>query len=245
MTSPMHIRLVATLGLSGLSALACGGAALEATSPAAPGSSATSTAPATAPVARPAATLAPTSSAGGGLWAVTDKSRATVRVREQLVGVSFPSDAVLVATGATGSFQLNDDGTFSPDSRISFDIATLRSDESARDNFIKQDTLNVRRFSRAELVPTKASGLTLPLATSGVFTFTLAGKMTVHGTEHEVTFDVQAKRDGAELNAIATANPPLRFGDFGMSVPAVPFRVVSVVDEIRLVVEIVAAGPRS
>ena len=64
MTSPMHIRLAATLGLSGLIALACGGAALEATSPAAPGSSATSTAPATAPVASPAATLAPTSSAG-------------------------------------------------------------------------------------------------------------------------------------------------------------------------------------
>ena len=239
MTSRVSTRLAATLGFSTLLAAACGGATLTAASPA------PATAQIATPTAAPTAIVAARRSAAGAAWTVTEKSRATVRVREQLVGVSFPSDAVLVATGAAGTFALNDDGTFSPDSKISFDLVTLRSEESARDNFVKQDTLAVRRFPKAELVPTKATGLTLPLASSGQFTFTLTGKMTVHGREHETTFDVQAKRDGSELSATATANPPLRFGDFGMSAPAVPFRVVSVVDEIKLVVEIVATGPKT
>jgi polyisoprenoid-binding protein YceI len=67
--------------------------------------------------------------------------------------------------------------------------------------------------------------------------------MTIHGTTKDVTFDVSAKRDGANLTATATANPAWKFADFGMRAPSVPFRVVSVVDEIRLAIEIVATGP--
>ena len=47
----------------------------------------------------------------------------------------------------------------------------------------------------------------------------------------EVTFDVTAKRDGSDLTATATANPSWKFGDFGMTAPSVPFRVLSVTDE--------------
>ncbi len=191
-------------------------------------------------------TSAPTASAVAAAagWTVSDKSKATVSVREQLVGVNLPSDAVLTATGASGSFQLNDDGTFTPDSKISFDLTTLTSDESNRDNFIKQDTLQVRQFPKAEFVLTKVTGLALPMPTSGDFTFKLTGSMTIHGTTKEVTFDVQAKRSAGDLVATATANPTWKFGDFGMRAPSVPFRVVSVTDEIRLVVDIVAARPK-
>ena len=180
---------------------ACGGAATPSTAPAP-----TATAPGTAgPVAQ-------------GTWSVGDTSKATVRVREQLVGVSAPSDAVLVATGATGSFTLNVDGTFTSDSKISFDLTTLTSDQRDRDRFIKMDTLR------------------------GDFTLTLSGKMTIHGTTKEVTFDVLGKRDGANLTATATANPTWKFADFGMTAPSVPFRVVSLVDEIKVVVDLVATA---
>jgi polyisoprenoid-binding protein YceI len=165
-----------------------------------------------------------------------------VSVREQLVGVSLPSDAVLVATGASGSFAVNADGTFSADSKITFDLTTLTSDQRNRDDFVKMDTLAVRQFPTATFVPTKATGLTLPLATNAEATFTLAGKMTIHGVTKDVTFDVVAKRSGSQLTATATANPTWKFEDFGMRAPSVPFRVVSVVDEIRLVVQIVASG---
>jgi polyisoprenoid-binding protein YceI len=175
---------------------------------------------------------------------ITDKSTATIRVREQLVGVSLPSDAVLTATGAKGSFQLNSDGTFGSGSKITFDLTTLSSDERNRDSFIKRDTLAVSQFPTAEFVPTKTSGLTLPLATSGTFTFTLTGNMTIRGKTKEVTFDVTAKRDGTDLTATATSNPNWKFGDFGMSPPSSPLRVLSVTDEIRAAIDIVATGPK-
>jgi polyisoprenoid-binding protein YceI len=144
--------------------------------------------------------------------------------------------------GGTGAFSLKADGTFSSDSKITFDLTTLSSDSRDRDNFVKQDTLQTRQFPKAELVPTKTSGLTLPLASSGTFTFRLTGNLTIHGKTKEVTFDVVAKRNGVELTATATLAPTLKFGDFGMTPPTSSFRVLSIVDEIRLVVEIAATG---
>lgn len=221
---------VAALALFSLIAVACGTAAAPAPA---------STVPATATL-----TTAPTTPvASANVWIVGSASKATVSVREQLVGRNAPNDAVLVATGGTGSFDLNADGTFTPASKIVFDLTTLTSDSRDRDNFVKSDTINVRQFPKAELVPAKVTGLALPLPASGTFTFTLTGKMTIHGVTKDVTFDVQAKRDGASITATATAAPSWKFGDFGMTVPVLPFRVVSVVDELRVVVDLVATGP--
>ena len=229
MTMPARVRyIVAVIGV--LLVAACGGPATLSVASATP--TATPTDSATAAAASDAA------------WTVTDKSKATIRVREQLVGVSLPSDAVLTATGAKGSFTLNADGTFASGSKITFDLTTLASDERDRDNFIKNDTLQVRQFPTAEFVPTKTTGLTVPLATSGTFAFTLTGNMTIKGKTKEVTFDVTAKRDGSDLTATATANPSWKFGDFGMTAPSVPFRVLSVTDEIRAAIDIVATGPK-
>ena len=232
MTTFSHPRSLAGAIGAGLLVAACGGSATVSIDSATP----------TATTAASTAAAAATASADA--WTITDKSKATIRVREQLVGVSLPSDAVLTATGAKGSFTLNTDGTFAPGSKITFDLTTLSSDERDRDNFIKRDTLRVSQFPTAEFVPTKTSGLTVPLATSGTFTFTLTGTMTIKGQTHEVTFDVTAKRDGGDLTATATANPSWKFGDFGMTAPSVPFRVLSVTDEIRAAVEIVATGPK-
>lgn len=225
MTSPALKRVAAMPLASAIFLLAACGGATPASATAAP----TATARAT-----------PSSAAATDAWTITDASKATVSVREQLVGVNLPSDAVLVAKGAKGTFALKDDGTFSSDSKITFDLTTLTSDQNQRDNFVKMDTLQTRQFPTAEFVPTKTTGLRLPLASSGEFTFKLTGQMTIHGKTKEVTFDVIAKRSGNELTATATAAPTWKFADFGMTAPSVPFRVVSVVDEIRVVVDLVA-----
>lgn len=230
-------RIAVPLATASFMLGACGGAAVAPTASPAPtavASTATPTPTATATASATNATVAT------GTWTVSDTCKATVRVREQLVGVNLPSDAVLVATGATGTFVVKDDGTFSPDSKITFDLTTLASDQRDRDNFVKMDTLQTRQFPKAEFVPTKTSGLTLPMPASGEFTFKLTGQITIHGKTKEVTFDVVAKRNGNDFTATATATPTWKFGDFGMSAPSVPFRVVSVVDEIRVVVDLVA-----
>jgi len=221
------------IALVSLVAIACGGAA-------------TTTSPTPAPTATPtqtaSATAAPAAVAGSATWTVSNTSKVTVKVREQLVGVNLPSDAVLAATGGTGSFTVNPDGSFSADSKVTFELSTLSSDQRDRDNFVKQDTLQVRQFPTAAFVPTHATGLVLPITANSELKFTLAGKMTIHGVTKDVTFEVVARREGTQLKATATATPTWKFGDFGMRAPAVPFRVVSVNDEIRVVVELVATG---
>jgi polyisoprenoid-binding protein YceI len=224
------MRVVAVAGFVGAILIACGGAPAAAPSPT----------PTATPTPSPSPTATTTGSAGA--WTVSDRSKATVRVREQLVGVSLPSDAVLTATGAQGSFEINQDGTFTSGSKITFDMNTMSSDSRDRDNFIKNDTLRVRQFPTAEFVPVRTTGLTLPLQTSGSFTFKLIGNMTIRGTTKEVTFDVEAVRNGGELTATVTANPSWKFGEFGMTAPSVPFRVVSIVDEIRVAIDLVASS---
>ena len=210
-----------------LAAASCGGAA------AAPS-------PTAIAAATPSPTVAATvSAAGPWTFTVDPSSKVTVRVREVLARVQLPGDAVLTATGVRGSFTLNADGTFAPSSKITADLTTLRSDQSQRDEFIKDNTVQTRRFPTAEFVPTKTSGLPLPLSLSGDLAFAMTGNMTVHGITKEVTFEVKATRSGAKLSATATAAPTWKFGDFGMTIPRVA-TVLSIQDEIRVDVTLVA-----
>jgi len=205
---------------------ACGGAsAPQPTAPPSPSESPT-----------PAGTV---STSGPWTFTIDASSKTTVRVREVLAQVRAPGDAVLNGTGVKGSFTLGTDGVFSADSKITADLTTLRSDQGQRDQFIKDNTLQTRRFPTAEFVPEKTSGLTLPLPVSGEFTFTLSGRMTIHGVTKSVTFDVTAKRDGARLTTTAKANPSWRFADFGMEQPRVA-SVLSIEDDIRVEITLVA-----
>jgi polyisoprenoid-binding protein YceI len=211
---------------------ACGGAA----SPA-PSATIQTDAPGNTPAATAAVTAAP--QAGAITWTVDAASKATVRVREQLARFPAPSDALITITGAQGSFTLNPDGTFASGSKISVDMTTVTTDDRQRTDTIRRDPLEVTRFRTSELVPQKASGLTLPLPRSGDFTFQLTGDLTLHGVTKSVTFDVTATRSDGKLTATATAKPSWKFGDFGMRPPS-SFSVLSIIDEIRMEFALVA-----
>jgi polyisoprenoid-binding protein YceI len=169
---------------------------------------------------------------------VPDRSKATFRVREQLGRLPAPSDAVGSTGKVTGQLVVASDGTFVPgQSKVSVDMTDLRTDDQLRDGLIKRTTLQTDRFPTAEFVPTSATGLPNPLPDSGEYTFQLVGQTTIHGVQRETTWDVTAKRDGTALTGSATTS--FQFGDFGMQRPQAPV-VLSIVDEIRLEVQLVA-----
>ena len=225
---------VAAIALLLLSA--CGGAA-------SPAPAATlQTEPATATPTPTAAATAP--QANAITWTVDAASKATVRVREQLVRLPAPNDAIITIGGAQGSFTLNPDGSFASGSRISVDMTTVTTDDRQRTDSIRRDPLEVTRFRTSELVPKTATGLSLPLTRSGDFAFQLTGDLTLHGVTKSVTFDVKATRSNGKLTATATADPSWKFGDFGMHVPST-FSVLSIVDEIRMEFALVASEARA
>lgn len=59
---------------------------------------------------------------------------------------------------------LGPNGAILPDqSKITVDLTQIASDQSRRDNYIKQNTLEVDKFPSTEFVPREARGLPNPL----------------------------------------------------------------------------------
>ncbi len=193
-------------------------------------------APTVAPAATSAPDTQPASPAAAGdvirLVLVPDKSQARYRVREQLAGVSFPSDAVGATSAFTGTIVGKTDGTILSDqSMFQVDLRTLKSNESLRDNFIGRSVLETSRYPYATFVPTSAPGLPLTLPNSGALSFQLIGNLTIRDVTKPVTWDVSGKVTGN--TATGTATTTFTFEDFGLTQPHVA-RVLNIVDSIKL-----------
>ena len=83
-----------------------------------------------------------------------DGNEARYRVREQLAGIDFPSDAVGKTAQVQGSLLIGADGKLVRDSsRFTIDLRTLESDQTRRDNFIRRNTIQTDSFPNAVFVP--------------------------------------------------------------------------------------------
>lgn len=163
-------------------------------------------------------------------------SSALYRVREQFVNVQVPVDAVGTTQSVSGTVAINADGSVIQESTsISVNLATLRSDQSRRDNFIKNNTLQTQRYPEARFVPTDVKGLPFPLPHEGSADVTIAGLMTIRDVTRPVQWQGTAHftPDGMRV----TAATVITFEEFGISKPRVAL-VLSVADEIRLEADI-------
>jgi polyisoprenoid-binding protein YceI len=168
---------------------------------------------------------------------VGEESAVRYRVREQLVGLSFPNDAVGATSAVEGGVAFDARGRVLPDgSRFAVDLRTLRSDEARRDNYVRRNTLETERYPTVTFVPTETRRLPFPLPQSGSVPFELVGDLTVKETTRRVTWDATASFDGARVTV--RARTAFRFGDFGLRVPRVSV-VLSVEDDIKLEADLV------
>ncbi|MCL6650103.1 MAG: YceI family protein [Chloroflexi bacterium] len=216
---------------------ATGGAATGGT---ATGATATSSAaPSTAPSGTATSSTATSGTATSGSTAgrvvlVVDPSQSQVSytAHEQLVGHTLPNDAVGKTSAVSGQIVLDATGQpVASASKITVDLTTLQSDESRRDNYIKQNTLETSKYPQATFVPTSITGLSWPLPTSGQAQFQLTGDLTVHGVTKTVTWQVTATFNQNTVQGTATTQ--VTFEDFGMQPPKVPV-VLSVEDNLVL-----------
>ena len=185
-----------------------------------------------------AAASAATTSSGTTTYAINaDQSQAKVTVNEKLAFLPSNSDAVLTTNAIQGQIVLGADGMPSDASKIQVDLRTLKSDQTMRDNYIHQTTLQSDTYPLAAFVITGADGLNGPLQNGQQATFKLLGTMTIHGVTKPVTFDTTATMNGGTLTGTATT--AFTFEDFGMT-PSNKANIVTVTDKINLQITIAA-----
>jgi polyisoprenoid-binding protein YceI len=168
---------------------------------------------------------------------VADGSEVRYRVREQLVGLSFPNDAVGATSAVEGAIAFDPQGRLLlGDSRFTVDLRTLRSDEARRDNYLRRNTLETDRYPTVTFVPTEARGLPTPLPATGSVPFELVGDLIIKDVARRVTWTATGTFEGARVSV--RARTAFRFGDFGLRVPRVSV-VLSVEDVIKLEADLV------
>ena len=161
-----------------------------------------------------------------------DGNEVRYRVREQLVGLDMPNDAVGATSDVTGGIAFDAKGNLVPaSSRFVINVATLESDKDRRDGYVRGRILEASEYPTVTLAPTSIKGLALPLPTSGNRTFQVAGDLTVHGVTKPTTWQVEAAFNGGRVTGTATTTFP--FSEFGLTQPRVPV-VLSVADTIKL-----------
>jgi polyisoprenoid-binding protein YceI len=162
----------------------------------------------------------------------SEGNAARYRIREQLVGLDLPNDAVGETSQVTGSISADRSGKIIPaESKFTVDVSNLKSDKDRRDGFVKRRVLQTEQYPTVTLVPTSIRGISLPLPTSGSRTFDLTGDLTVRGVTHPTTWKVNAQFAPAGMNGKAAT--AFTFEDFGIDQPRVPV-VLSVADTIKL-----------
>ena len=167
---------------------------------------------------------------------ITQGTKARYRVTEQLAGISFPNDAVGTTEAITGSIIVNPDGSIAPGSKVTVDLKTLSSDQSMRDNYLQNRTLETAKFPTLEVVPKRTVGLASPLPSGNQAQagFQLVADVTLHGVTKETTWNVVATFGNAAVAGRATTT--VDFAMFNMTKPSLA-RLVSVEEKIHLEIE--------
>jgi polyisoprenoid-binding protein YceI len=216
-TTPIRRTAIALLGIAAFTTLAAHDAGAQATK------SAAKKAQAKRVKAAPVAPIRFTIGASG--------NEARYRVREQLISLDLPNDAVGVSHDITGSLFVTPNGTVVGDSsRIIVNIANLKSDKSRRDDYIKQHTMDTDKYPTVALAPKSFVGLTAKPG-AAPSNFDIQADLTVHGVTRPTTWKVAAHADGSDI--VGTATTAFTFKDFELEQPKVPF-LLSVEDTIKL-----------
>jgi polyisoprenoid-binding protein YceI len=166
---------------------------------------------------------------------VAPGTRASYRVTEQFVGISFPNDAVGSTDAVTGTIRLAADGSVqSAQSKVSIDLRTLKSDQDNRDNYLRTRTFETDKFPMIDFVPKRIQGVASPLPVTGQSGFELIGDMTVKGVTSEVTWKGVATFNAQGLAGRATTS--FDYAKFNLTKPSIG-RLMSVGDTINLEIE--------
>jgi hypothetical protein len=159
-------------------------------------------------------------------------NEARYRVREVLVGVDFPNDAVGVTRGITGGFVVDTTGKVVEDSsKIVINVAQLKSDKDKRDAYIRDHTMHTDKFPTVELLPSFIKGVTGSPPTSGTRPVEVLANLKVQGNVHPTTWHGSATFNGDDVTG--TISTAFTFTDIGVTKPSRAI-LLTVEDTVKL-----------
>ena len=154
---------------------------------------------------------------GSGVYTVGD-GVATYTVPETLRGLAI--DAVGRSESLSGS--VSTDGSF----EFTLDLTTFESDQSRRDSRVSS------LFAADPNAVFTSDSFVWPDGPDGIpVAFDVTGTMTINSTERDLTWQVEARRDGSTISV--TGETDIKLTDFGIEPPSIA-GIVEVQDEARL-----------
>ena len=175
---------------------------------------------------------------------IPEESEAAYFIDEELASLPLPSTAKGTTSDIEGELYLTTDGTaFAPGTEPQFtvDLRNLESDESRRDDRV-QDALETDAYPYTTVTFSKVIGYDPSIPEGEVQTMQLTGTLDLHGVQREVTWEVEAFREGNVISALATTT--VYFQDFDITPPTF-FGLVSIDDKATLQVQLIAQPSES
>jgi polyisoprenoid-binding protein YceI len=177
-------------------------------------------APTTQAATRPAASSGGDANGARTFTIVPEQTEASYEVQEQFLNRDLPSQAIGKTNAVTGELQLSLNGKPSAKvTNITVDLRTLTSNESRRDNRIRQQWLESQTYPYAVFTSTDAQGIPESYTEGQDVSFKLTGDMTVHNVTRPVTFDVTGKLVGDTITG--SAKTQILMKDFGIDPPSI------------------------
>jgi polyisoprenoid-binding protein YceI len=154
-----------------------------------------------------------------GTWSVGADSFAGYRLDEVLQG----NDVTVTGRTDDVTGDLTVDNLSLTDATITVDVASIATDESARDAYFRDTAMEVGEFPTATFTLTEPVTLEAPVA--GVAqTFDATGELTMHGVAQPVTVELQAALTDSGGQVVGSI--PITFSDYGVDAPDLGFVTV-------------------
>ena len=123
--------------------------------------------------------MLPEGVAAESIYAIApEESEARYRVQEELAEVG-QTEAVGKTQAIIGQIGFGEDGLPLACSRFDVDLRTLQSDQSRRDNYLYNNTLEAEQYPLATFILRDVEGLEAPLVDGEETTLTLIGDLTL------------------------------------------------------------------
>jgi polyisoprenoid-binding protein YceI len=166
-----------------------------------------------------------------GTWRVSDDGSSYVgyRVKEQLAFLDSPNEAVGRSNAVTGTMEVAGDTVEAV--RVEADLTQLTSDETRRDNAIRERGLESARYPTATLELAEPIRLATAPVQGQEVRGQGRGRLTVHGVTREVDLDLQGRWTGETIQVVGQL--PVMMSDYQIEPPRFG-PVVSIEDSLAV-----------